>query len=106
MIPPSLSTTVHQTEAAGINNEGWIVGNYLDDSPNPDTSHAFRVKSDANGDLITGTFATIDFAPCGGGDNAATAINKTGVIVGNFEDTRPPYSSILPKERAWIRREQ
>lgn len=96
-------TGVHQTEAAGINNSGWIVGNYLDDTPNPDTSHAFKVQSNAVGVLDSLSFLNIDFSPLTVGDNAATAINSKGVIVGNFEDDRPPYTTAVPKERAWMR---
>jgi uncharacterized membrane protein len=95
---------VHQTEAMGVNNRGLIVGNYLDDTPAPDTSHAFQVRLGANGAVDPASFATIDFAPPAGGDNAATAVNNRAVIVGNFEDTRPPFSTTLPKERAFVRK--
>src|ERR1700687_3018 len=80
---------VHQTEAAGISEGGLIVGNYLDNTPNPDTSHAFQVQSNPDGTINTATYATIDFIPLQPGDNAAASINPKGtVVVGNFEDTR------------------
>ena len=80
---------VLQTEAAGINNAGVIVGNYLDSAQ---LSHGFR-WSESDG------FTTVDFPQTTPGDNAATALNNAKVIVGNFLDT------VLNQERAWIRRE-
>jgi len=90
--------TVLQTEAAGINDGGLIVGNYLDSNQK---SHAFQVQSKPDGTLDTTTFATIDFVPPQGGDNAASSVNNNGVIIGNYEDTTTTPNVI--KERAWIR---
>jgi uncharacterized membrane protein len=78
---------VLQTEASGINEDGVIVGNYLDKDQ---VSHAFRRSPN-------GTFTTIDFPQSAPSDNAASAINEDGVIVGNF--TEIPSG----KERAFIR---
>jgi uncharacterized membrane protein len=89
--------TVLQTEAAGINDDGLIVGNYLDSNQ---VSHAFSVQSLPDGTLDTTSFKSIDFQPPQGGDNAATSVNDKGVIVGNYEDTttKPGFT----KERAWV----
>jgi uncharacterized membrane protein len=88
---------VLQTEAAGINEHGLIVGNYLD---NLNISHAFQVQSKPDGTIDTTTFATIDFIPAQAGDNAASSLNDKGVIVGNYEDTTSNPPAV--KERAWI----
>jgi hypothetical protein len=83
---------VTQTEAAGINHLGVIVGNYLDSNQ---VSHAFWT----NDPSTPATFVTIDPPKAGAtGDSAATAINGVGVVVGNFTDT-----TVTPnKERAFI----
>ena len=81
-------TGVLQTEASGINEDGVVVGNYLDSAQ---VSHAFRRAPD-------GTFKTIDVPQASPSDNAASSINEDNVIVGNF--TELPSN----KERAFVRR--
>jgi len=92
--PDLLATNppVLQTEAAGINEDGLIVGNYLD---NLQVSHAFQVQSNPDGTIDATSFKTIDFVPGPTGDNAASSLNDKGVIVGNYTDA-------AAKERAWI----
>jgi hypothetical protein len=90
---------VQETEAAGISNDGTIVGNYVDRNG---TAHAWRCQPEnASAKCSKGNgFQTIDY-PGQNGDNAATSLNSldTPVIVGNFEQT----TSTPTKERAWIR---
>jgi hypothetical protein len=83
---------VLQTEAAGINHLGVIVGNYLDSNQ---VSHAFWTSDPSD----PSKFVTIDPPAAGAtGDSAATGINGRGVVVGNYTDT-----TVTPnKERAFI----
>jgi hypothetical protein len=92
VFPSTLVSGVTQTEAAGINHLGVIVGNYLDSNQ---VSHAFWTSDPST----PRTFKTIDPPKAGAtGDSAATAINGVGVVVGNFTDT-----TVTPnKERAFI----
>ena len=95
---PNPLTPVTQTEAAGINDAGKIVGNYLDGD---NVSHAFSTTNPKN----PATFFTIDFPqtpPIGFSvDNAATSINNAGKIVGNFEYCPGCTDPNLIKERAF-----
>jgi probable HAF family extracellular repeat protein len=84
-VPGALSTV-----ASGINRAGQIVGS---------SCNATACDSDDGGgtgfllDKIGGTFTTIDFP--GAVNTAASAINDTGIIVGNYAACKTGTSSVL-----------